>query len=606
MITMFRSLRRRSECGAIVMLLTIAVPFLLVPIAGLAVDATVMHIVQVKLQSAVDAAALGSGRLLGTSANITEIAGEFFNANFTVGSRGLFGSTLPNPTHNPTITYTTGVTKTVTVSATANVPTLFMRIFGYTRAAVSAMGQASRRDARIMIVIDRSGSMDAYTDGGGNKQPITTVKQDVQSIMKLFTPGLDEIGLIVFDGTGVVGYPSTTSYSATVGTVGSPGTGGPDTCFWDGSSSGSSSYGMTSGGTCGATGTPDAIYQTGQISPWGGTGTADALSLAYLELQKAHLRDLKTTGSDNKSNAILLFTDGVPSAISIYANDPYNGGTWLKSTSGCTYYNDTTGSHPIYMWVVNAGSPPYPPNGGNQGSNHPYGGNYQLASYAVSSTNTPLKWMQIGSSIQSVEMPSGGPSNPSNESGSGCASGLSSGNGGTGYNWSGYSYFNNIPATDRWGNSTLGGVSSTYGSGNGYRDAYFINSSGTYQSTYIYNSAQGGFTQSPSTAYQWGLAMWDAADNAGLRIRTDANYSNRGESTPMTIQILTIGYSGDGGTDAGLLKRLANDANDTQSTIALPSAWSSQPQGKSCLAPDLTTLEGCMNVIGSILLHLTK
>jgi hypothetical protein len=74
----------------------------------------------------------------------------------------------------------------------------------------------------------------------------------------------------------------------------------------------------------------------------------------------------------------------------------------------------------------------------------------------------------------------------------------------------------------------------------------------------------------------------------------------------MHIQILTVGYSGTNGTDAGLLKRVANDPNDSSSPYDLPSSWSTQPQGKFCLASDLATLEGCMNVMASILLHLTK
>jgi hypothetical protein len=74
----------------------------------------------------------------------------------------------------------------------------------------------------------------------------------------------------------------------------------------------------------------------------------------------------------------------------------------------------------------------------------------------------------------------------------------------------------------------------------------------------------------------------------------------------MQIQILVIGYSGTTGTDAGLLKRLANDPNDTESPNALPSAWSSQPQGRFCLGTDLTTLQGCVDIMASILLHLTK
>ena len=575
---MQRSTRSNSKRGVIIMLLSVMMPFLLIPVVGLAIDATIIHIVQTKLQGAVDAAALGAGRLLGTSANATEIAGEFFNANFTVGANGFWGATLPNPSTNPSISVVTGVTKSVTVNAMASVPTLFMRILGFNSAQVSAVGQATRRDARFVFVLDRSGSMATTKLPDGN-YPIQDVVSYAQSLIKEFTPGLDEVGLVVFDGSAVVGYPSTTSYSPIVGTVASPGTGGPDTSFWDGTATGKSTYPQ------------DAVYQVGQVAAGGGTNTADALALAYIELQKAHLRDLAANGSDSKLNAILLFTDGVPSAVSVFANDPNNGGTWLTKSSGCANYKSGS-TNPIYTWAVVGGSPPY--------SGKPWGANYQLASYAVSSTNSPLWWMQ--NAWSSVEVPSGGPTNPSNESGASCSSNLSSGNGGS---WTGYNYLTQIPATDKWGNATTGGVSAAYGAGNGYRDAYFIDSSGTYQSTYIYNGTAFNANQT-SNSYHWGLAMWDAVDNAALTIRTDANYTTRGESSPLYIQIFAIGYTGNGGTDAGLLKRVANDPGDTESPNALPSAWSTQPQGKFCLGTDSTSLAACFNNIGSALLHLTR
>jgi len=592
--------RSNNKRGAILMLMTVMLPFLLIPVAGLAIDATIIHIVQTKLQAAVDAAALGSGRLLGTPANITEIAGEFFSANFTVGARGFWGATLPTSGGaNPNITYTTGITKTITVNAHAQVPTLFMRVMGFQAATVSAIGQASRRDARVVFVLDRSGSMDL-----GSGQPIGLVKQWTQSFIKEFTPGLDEVGVVVFDGTGVVAYPSGTTYTPTPGIVGSPSPGGPDTCFWDTTqASGNSKYGVTGGTTCGNTGQPDAVYQVGQLAVGGGTGMADALSLAYIELQKAHLRDLKANGSDTKTNAILLFTDGVPSAVSLYANDPNNGGPWLTASSGCTYRNNNNGptQNPIYFWVTAPGNPIY---------SSMWGGNLQLDSYMVDTTHTPA-WYVTHAMPKTTPPPfssyveTAAPTNPPE---TGCNNFYATGG------WTGYwNNLSRVPATDKWGNSTA------TGDGNGSRDAYFINTSGTHVVTYDNGTTFTGILNNPSggsppgqnaadNANQWGLAMWNATDAAAKNIRTDANYTNRGESSPMQIQILVIGYSGTTGTDAGLLKRIANDPDDTQSPNSLPAAWtsSSQPKGKFCLGTDLLTLQGCVDIMSSILLHLTR
>src|SRR5580704_16662899 len=73
---------RNRESGATIITLLILMPLLLIPLVGLAVDGTRLYIVQSKLSAAVDGAALGAGRLLGTNANTTEIAGEFLNVNF--------------------------------------------------------------------------------------------------------------------------------------------------------------------------------------------------------------------------------------------------------------------------------------------------------------------------------------------------------------------------------------------------------------------------------------------------------------------------------------------------------------------------------------------
>ena len=51
-------------------------------------------------------------------------------------------------------------------------------------------------------------------------------------------------------------------------------------------------------------------------------------------------------------------------------------------------------------------------------------------------------------------------------------------------------------------------------------------------------------------AYQLAIAGWNAIDNAGNTVRS--------QTAMNTIYIYTIGYEGDGGTDQGLLNRLAN------------------------------------------------
>jgi len=564
--------------GAIVMMLTVMLPFLLLPMVGLAIDATVIHIVQTRLSAAVDGAALGSGRLLGTQANISEIAGEFFAANFPTGGNGFWGATLPtNNGPNPTINVQLGTTKTITVNAVASVPTIFMRVLGFTQASVSAAAQATRRDSRIMLVIDRSGSM-GYTGSDGNTA-IADVQSDAAAFVKRFTPGADEMGLVVYDGSAVVAYPATYPYSSTVAA-----SGGPDGNFWDGTTQNGSSTGGTGS-------KPDMVYQINHIDSGGATGTAEALTLAYIELQKAHLRDEDPSGKDDRLNSIVLFTDGAPSAVSVYANyvatSTYANGTWVQPSSNCTYQKDSSpATHPMYFFMDVGGGTPPPYDGGNQAY-------YQLASLLVNSTHSPYYW------VTNAGIESNPPSTPSNYNGCGQ---WSSGNH---YptSMTSLSALYQIPTVDLWGNQMVT---------NAYQDSYYINGNGQYDSTHSISGGTSQDTSDPTVSRQWGIALWNAVDSAALAARSDANFAARSSDTstnPMQITIYAVGYAHDNfGVDAGLLKRVANDWSNTASPNALPSAWKppTQPQGMFVLATNVQELDQAFDSIASAILRLAK
>ena len=111
---MFKGAQANERRGAALILYTVLLPTILL-FCGLAIDLSVLYVVQTRLSSAVDGAALGAGRLLGTSANSTEIAGEFLKANFPVGFWGSYNLT-------PTITRTDNISlHTIAVTATVQI-----------------------------------------------------------------------------------------------------------------------------------------------------------------------------------------------------------------------------------------------------------------------------------------------------------------------------------------------------------------------------------------------------------------------------------------------------------------------------------------------------
>lgn len=541
----------RGKRGSTLVLFTLMLPAMLIPLMGLGIDATLLYIVQAKLSAATDGAALGAGRLLGTLADPAEIAGEFLAVNFPTNPKaGFWGATVLTPI----ITYTPGITKTITVNAAASVPLLFSRIFGKSSSVVTSASVATRSDSRVVFVLDRSGSMN--TGDGAGSTVIEDAKTYASGFVQKFTEGTDEVGLVVFDGSAVVGYP----IGAWDPTISMTSTGGPNKTFNDGTTS-------------------DMPHQIAAVEAASGTGMAEALSIAYIELQKAHMRDLADPvnhGVDTRLNSIVLLTDGLPTAVSLYLNNPAgtNANNMIKSTSGCTYRTITTPTSANMMkaWLAVGGNAPF--------STSSSGSSFLGVEWLASSdtTHTAKWWMGTDHSKNpwaawDADDPS--PSTPYN----GCT-GLS--NGSTPDN-----YINKIPNADLWGNALTG---------NGYSNSHITGGAATSVHT------SGDLDQTLyDRSYHWALAMWNAVDNASESIRNDANLANRTGDTGgnMNIAIYAIGYTGNGGCDDGLLKRVANDKSATGYD-------STQRTGIYVSASDKTGLANAFNVIASAILRLAR
>jgi hypothetical protein len=84
-------------------------------------------------------------------------------------------------------------------------------------------------------------------------------------------------------------------------------------------------------------------------------------------------------------------------------------------------------------------------------------------------------------------------------------------------------------------------------------------------------------------------------------IRTDVNLPNRVGDTGgnMAIQLYVIGYSGNGGCDDGLLKRVANDINAAGFD-------STQPRGRYYSAANGADLAAAYEQLASDLLRLAR
>lgn len=551
------------------MMLTVLMPFLLLPLVALAIDGTRLYIVQSKLSAAVDGAALGAGRLLGTPANTTEVAAEFLKTNFPPG----YWNTT-NLQYNINFTNNLGV-QTISIYATTSLPAIFARILGQTGNLVSAGGTATRRVTRLMMVLDRSGSM-ANTDPVTGQNVFTTMRAGAEWFAAQFTPNYDEVGLIVFSSGAVVAYPETRPWDPSPS-----GVGGPDKTF----------------ATNPQTQTGQIFDQLNAMGVGGGTGTPEALAMAYIELQKTHNRDLAANGFDNTLNNIVLFTDGVPDSIATYANDPAHNslkpfGANPDTQTPCTNTPAIAGTASTQMrgYIV-AGGNPLGPNAGENG----WGGSYGLMRLpAYDNTASLSTWLAAGATGNGL-VGSGGSGSKDMTKGNPVGSMAN-----CAYMNKAISQTNDlkdflhIPTQDMYGYSTAG---------LGFTNSVLYDGTSTWQpNTASYNPAMpltvsntGGVWDGNGNhyalPYMIAAAAWNVTDAVGKAVRTQ-NIMN-----PITI--FTIGYSGNGGTDTGLLNRLANTPTST-------SFVSTEPLGKFYLVNSTAGLQAAFSQVASSILRLSQ
>jgi len=417
----------------------------------------------------------------------------------------------------------------VTVNASVQVPLIFMRMFNVNTATVYGNAVATRRTARVVLVLDRSGSMNT-TDPVSGLNVFNEMQQGAESFTGMFTTGYDELGLVALSASAIVAYPETRPYNPSP-----PSPGGPDTAFGTSATSG------------------PMITQIQTLQAGGGTGTPEALALAYIELQKAHNRDYAANGGvDNAQNIIVLFTDGVPDSLAVSPNNPSNNA--LSPSSPCQY-NPGGGSSSIMTGTIVTP--------GNAGSWNPPAGLFLLSAY--DSTHTLAWWLQnpgngrVGTGDLIQSSPATALLN--------CA-GLDS----SGSNYRTWSDLASIPSSDYYGTST---------NGSAYTLASLDLQNGTSSQPYA------GVTYDPtnlSSGTNTAIACWNAMDNVGNIIRA--------QSSMPPVTIYTIGYSGDGGTDASLLTRLANTQGSSSYNSLQSTGMYIQVNSAADLGPAFAAIAG--------------
>ena len=185
-----------SEKGFALIYLAVTLTVLLL-FTGLAVDTGRAYVVKAQLTKAVDGAALGAARML-NSGNPKDEATKIFKQNFPAGYMATSPAADPTAAGNFFAIQTnnqTGV-NTVTVTASIDMPTTFMKLAKLNTVTVRSTGEATRRMVDLSLVLDVSSSIGSQW---------TAVRDAARAFVDSFDPASDRMAFVTFgNGAHVV------------------------------------------------------------------------------------------------------------------------------------------------------------------------------------------------------------------------------------------------------------------------------------------------------------------------------------------------------------------------------------------------------------------
>jgi len=326
--TTFERIRRSKERG-IAVYLTAFFLLILIPVVGLAIDGGYAFVIQSRLSAAADSAALAAGRGINLSGTVAQAqtqattqATTFFNADFPITYMNTLST---NRVMTPTFTVNTDSggnptgTLTISVSASVQAPTYFMRWLGIPSLTIGATGTATRKNLVMEIVLDTSASMGTRTAAQVGHIPGSVAATDtscqamvysVSQFVSYFSP-YDTIGDITFDLTVYDDNDTKTNNG-----------------YADGSYNASTSYSSS-----GSTGILNSLKS---IQCGSNTNTTAALYQAY--------QDIKTVNQKLAQNVIVLFTDGVPNALNASFTVRTQVDSRMSPLDGCSTSNGFSSS----------------------------------------------------------------------------------------------------------------------------------------------------------------------------------------------------------------------------------------------------------------------
>jgi Flp pilus assembly protein TadG len=322
----------------------------IVPMVGLAIDAGILYTVKGKLQMAVDAASLAAARALSRGNddttqqnNAKAVAQEYVLLNFPSGYFNVATPTFGTNNSGISVDESVANQRSVSVTAFVNAPLYFLRWLGSTNTTVSATATAVRRDVNVVVVMDRSGSLQTSLS-------CTPLKAAAISFVNKFANGRDNVGLVTFASSSIPDFAIANDFQTAANNV------------------------------------PSILNS---LVCNGGTSSAMGLNLGYQQLVNLN--------QPNALNVLLFFTDGQPTAFT--GTFPIQAGSTCTTRTPKTAVLTVGGTTPWgLMNLTNPGQPlasdlPMLSNPANVS---------QGCAYAANWTANPSSAFQVGNDITNI------------------------------------------------------------------------------------------------------------------------------------------------------------------------------------------------------------
>lgn len=191
---------RNDERGQVVVLVALVL-IVLLGAAALVIDVGRAYVAKRHLQASADAAATAGALELPDAAVAVAYAQEYSGR---VGAKN-HETKLPPVTATVTTkclsSYPCNPVNTIVVEQSTVVPTIFARVLGIDQFTIRAratalMGQGVPKPANVVIVYDRTNSMNQPCTAGGSK--MNCVRDGILAFLESMDPAYNEVGLVVY------------------------------------------------------------------------------------------------------------------------------------------------------------------------------------------------------------------------------------------------------------------------------------------------------------------------------------------------------------------------------------------------------------------------